>query len=149
MLNSKKAKVWSVLLAVVACIIVGICLVNHFKDTKKDSAKSNENTKLEDKSGEEFNLDKSSIESENEGENVVLLDGMYEGTPYDEFNVPRLVIQTSDQTFQFSYDAFMSYLPMGSYEIKDSKVYECPYCGLKIDRDYNAAINILRYGLTH
>lgn len=35
------------------------------------------------------------------------------------------------------------------YEIKDSKVYECPYCGLKIDRDYNAAINILNYGLTH
>ena len=32
------------------------------------------------------------------------------------------------------------------YDIKDKEVYICPNCGLKIDRDYNAAINILRKG---
>jgi putative transposase len=31
-------------------------------------------------------------------------------------------------------------------ELKD-RVHECPYCGLKIDRDYNAAMNILIAGL--
>ena len=25
------------------------------------------------------------------------------------------------------------------------RVYECPYCGLEIDRDYNAAINLMKY----
>ena len=35
------------------------------------------------------------------------------------------------------------------YDVKDSKIYQCPHCKLEIDRDYNAAINILRYGLVH
>ena len=30
----------------------------------------------------------------------------------------------------------------------DSKVYECPNCGLIIDRDYNAALNLRNYGLS-
>ena len=34
-----------------------------------------------------------------------------------------------------------------TYEVGDSEVYECPHCHLKIDRDYNAAINILNKGL--
>lgn len=26
----------------------------------------------------------------------------------------------------------------------EDRVYNCPHCGLKIDRDYNASLNILR-----
>lgn len=33
-----------------------------------------------------------------------------------------------------------------SKELKD-RVHDCPYCGLKVDRDYNAAMNILIAGL--
>lgn len=29
----------------------------------------------------------------------------------------------------------------------EDRVYHCPHCGLKIDRDYNASLNILREGL--
>jgi putative transposase len=29
----------------------------------------------------------------------------------------------------------------------DVRVHECPFCGLVMDRDQNAAINILRLGL--
>jgi len=29
------------------------------------------------------------------------------------------------------------------------RVYECSYCGLVINRDYNAALNIRRVGTTH
>jgi putative transposase len=29
----------------------------------------------------------------------------------------------------------------------DVRVHECPFCGLVMDRDENAAINILRLGL--
>ena len=36
-----------------------------------------------------------------------------------------------------------------TYEVKDSRIYQCPYCSLKIDRDYNASLNILRYGQNH
>ena len=34
------------------------------------------------------------------------------------------------------------------YEVKDNEIYCCPECGNIIDRDYNAAINILNRGLT-
>ena len=30
-----------------------------------------------------------------------------------------------------------------------SETYRCPHCKLIIDRDYNAAINILNYGIAH
>ena len=30
-----------------------------------------------------------------------------------------------------------------------SKTYECPYCGLTIDRDFNAALNLRDYGIQH
>ena len=33
------------------------------------------------------------------------------------------------------------------YEVKDNEIYCCPECGNIIDRDYNAAINILNRGL--
>ena len=36
-----------------------------------------------------------------------------------------------------------------TYEVKDSRIYQCPYCSLKIDRDYNASLNILHYGQNH
>jgi len=36
-----------------------------------------------------------------------------------------------------------------TYQVKASEVYKCPYCKLVIDRDYNAAINILNYGIAH
>lgn len=35
-----------------------------------------------------------------------------------------------------------------SKELKD-RIHDCPYCGLKIDRDYNSALNILILGLEH
>ena len=36
-----------------------------------------------------------------------------------------------------------------SYKVKASEIYKCPHCKLVIDRDYNAAINILNYGIIH
>ena len=36
-----------------------------------------------------------------------------------------------------------------TYRVGKSETYRCPHCKLIIDRDYNAAINILNYGLTH
>lgn len=36
-----------------------------------------------------------------------------------------------------------------TYKVKDSEIYHCPHCNLIIDRDYNAAKNILNYGLSH
>ncbi|MDY2727883.1 MAG: zinc ribbon domain-containing protein [Candidatus Onthovivens sp.] len=30
--------------------------------------------------------------------------------------------------------------------VSSSETYKCPHCKLIIDRDYNAAINILNYG---
>ena len=36
-----------------------------------------------------------------------------------------------------------------TYKVKSNEVYRCPHCSLVIDRDYNAAKNILNYGLTH
>ena len=36
-----------------------------------------------------------------------------------------------------------------TYKVKSNEVYKCPHCSLVIDRDYNAAKNILNYGLTH
>ena len=36
-----------------------------------------------------------------------------------------------------------------TYKVGKSETYRCPHCKLIIDRDYNAAINILNYGLTH
>ena len=36
-----------------------------------------------------------------------------------------------------------------TYTIGKSETYRCPHCKLIIDRDYNAAINILNYGLSH
>jgi len=36
-----------------------------------------------------------------------------------------------------------------TYAVKASEIYKCPHCKLIIDRDYNAAINILNYGITH
>lgn len=36
-----------------------------------------------------------------------------------------------------------------TYKVKDKEIYHCPHCNLIIDRDYNAAINILNYGLSH
>ena len=32
------------------------------------------------------------------------------------------------------------------YKIGSSKIYKCPNCGIIIDRDYNASINLLNYG---
>ena len=36
-----------------------------------------------------------------------------------------------------------------TYRVGKSETYRCPHCKLIIDRDYNAAINILNYGLAH
>jgi putative transposase len=36
-----------------------------------------------------------------------------------------------------------------TYKVGKSETYRCPHCKLIIDRDYNAAINILNYGLAH
>lgn len=36
-----------------------------------------------------------------------------------------------------------------TYKVNASEIYKCPHCKLVIDRDYNAAINILNYGLNH
>ena len=36
-----------------------------------------------------------------------------------------------------------------TYRVGKSESYRCPHCKLIIDRDYNAAINILNYGLAH
>lgn len=35
------------------------------------------------------------------------------------------------------------------YKVKSNEIYRCPHCKLIIDRDYNAAINILNYGIAH
>ncbi len=36
-----------------------------------------------------------------------------------------------------------------TYKVKSNEIYRCPHCKLIIDRDYNAAINILNYGIAH
>ena len=36
-----------------------------------------------------------------------------------------------------------------TYKVLASEIYKCPHCKLIIDRDYNAAINILNYGIAH
>ena len=36
-----------------------------------------------------------------------------------------------------------------TYKVKSNEIYKCPHCKLIIDRDYNAAINILNYGVAH
>lgn len=36
-----------------------------------------------------------------------------------------------------------------TYRVGKSETYRCPHCKLIIDRDYNAAINILNYGKAH
>lgn len=36
-----------------------------------------------------------------------------------------------------------------TYKVKASEIYKCPHCKLVIDRDYNAALNILNYGIAH
>jgi len=36
-----------------------------------------------------------------------------------------------------------------TYRVGKSETYRCPHCKLVIDRDYNAAINILNYGINH
>ena len=36
-----------------------------------------------------------------------------------------------------------------TYKVKANEIYKCPHCKLIIDRDYNAAINILNYGIAH
>ena len=36
-----------------------------------------------------------------------------------------------------------------TYAVKTSETFKCPHCKLIIDRDYNAAINILNYGNSH
>ena len=36
-----------------------------------------------------------------------------------------------------------------TYNVKASEIYKCPHCKLTIDRDFNAAINILNYGIAH
>ena len=36
-----------------------------------------------------------------------------------------------------------------TYKVGSSEIYKCPHCKLVIDRDYNAAINILNYGIAH
>ena len=36
-----------------------------------------------------------------------------------------------------------------TYRVESSETYKCPHCKLIIDRDYNAAINILNYGISH
>ena len=36
-----------------------------------------------------------------------------------------------------------------TYNVKSSEIYKCPHCSLIIDRDYNAAKNILNYGIAH
>ena len=35
-----------------------------------------------------------------------------------------------------------------TYKVKSNEVYKCPHCSLVIDRDYNAAKNILNYGIS-
>ncbi len=36
-----------------------------------------------------------------------------------------------------------------TYKVKDKEIYHYPHCNLIIDRDYNAAKNILNYGISH
>ena len=36
-----------------------------------------------------------------------------------------------------------------TYRVGRSETYRCPHCKLIIDRDYNAAINILNYGVAN
>ena len=36
-----------------------------------------------------------------------------------------------------------------TYTVGSSEIYKCPHCKIIIDRDYNAAINILNYGNSH
>ena len=36
-----------------------------------------------------------------------------------------------------------------TYAVGSSETYKCPHCKIIIDRDYNAAINILNYGIDH
>ena len=36
-----------------------------------------------------------------------------------------------------------------TYRVGSSEIYKCPHCKLIIDRNFNAAINILNYGKCH
>jgi len=55
----------------------------------------------------------------------------------------RLVIPVNPKNTSQQCSTCGALVPKDSYV----RIHGCPHCGLKIDRDYNASLNILRLGL--
>jgi putative transposase len=55
----------------------------------------------------------------------------------------------NENTHNPSCAHFDTYLGCGQIVKKElsGRIHSCPYCGLTLDRDHNAAINIMRLGL--
>lgn len=109
-LNYKKPAFWVLVAAVLVCIIVPVCFMTQKKPDASEGADAQEDANSEDIETVDINLD-----------DVFTMAGEYEmlnPDPEQYYSAPRLNLD-KDGTFSFSYSLISSYLPHGTYELKN------------------------------